>query len=717
MLHVMSLFTRSIAVGLLGVFAALVIPAAEPPAGESREQLIRRLNAMGQAQLEERERAVAQIRTQADAERRKEMLRAKILRLIGGLPDERGPLSVTAAGSVTRDGFRIERIIFQSQPGLHVPANVFVPTAGDGPFPAVLLSSGHSPSGKGELYAVGANLARIGIVAMTWDPIGQGERLQHYDPDLGASKVGRATGEHGHASIQTMLMGEHLSRYFIWDAMRGIDYLTSREDVDADHIGAFGCSGGGTMTAYITALDDRVRAAASACYITSFQELLTGAGPQEAEQSIPFFLPEGLDFGDWVQLAAPRPFAIVSTTDDFFPFEGARRTYGEARRIYGLYGAEDRLQWITAKGTHCALGPILPDILEFFSRRLKLDETERPQFVRVWPEHPDELLCTPTGQVSTSLGGETIHSINKKRGNTMLPAKRPLAGGADLERLQARLSEDVRSTAVVSAMPAATALEATVLKSEERENYRLQTVSIERTGGVSLSGVVAIPEGSGRRRTVLMLYPADGGRALRPGGDVDRLARAGRVVFVLDSRPNPAGSEEIKATLLGSFYLLSVRANIVGQTLLGMRSDDVIDSVNWLCSRPDVDSSAITAYGEGPLGVALLHAAALDSRIGQVVVENTLAAYRLIIDQPVHKGSSEVVIPGVLRRYDISDLVVALAPRPVLFINPADAMGNRLRESVFREHFTHVFESDRNLGVPDRVRLQWRRLGEPLPID
>lgn len=100
-----------------------------------------------------------------------------------------------------------------------------------------------------------ANVARNGMVALTYDPIGQGERLQAVDPATQASRIGRPTGEHGHASIKTMLMGEHIARYFVWDAIRAIDYLVARDDVDGEKIGAFGCSGGGVVTAMLAAFD------------------------------------------------------------------------------------------------------------------------------------------------------------------------------------------------------------------------------------------------------------------------------------------------------------------------------------------------------------------------------------------------------------------------------------------------------------------------------
>ena len=182
------------------------------------------------------------MKTRDDVERRQADVRATVLRLIGGLPEERGDLAAKTAGGFRGDGFAVERVMYDSLPGLHVTANVYVPTGATGPFPAVVLSPGHSPGGKTELYDLGGNLARAGFVALAWDPVGQGERVQHFDPELGTSKVGSPTGEHGHDSAQTMLMGEHVSRYFVWDAMRGIDYLASRGDVDASRVGAFGCS-------------------------------------------------------------------------------------------------------------------------------------------------------------------------------------------------------------------------------------------------------------------------------------------------------------------------------------------------------------------------------------------------------------------------------------------------------------------------------------------
>src|SRR6185503_7042792 len=325
-------------------------------------------------------------------------------------------------------------------------------------------------------------------LALAYDPIGQGERLQYYDPVKKVSFIGNPTGEHGEANVGPMLIGDTIARYMVNDAMRGVDYLTSRKDVDGSRIGAFGCSGGGTMTAYFAALDERVKAAAVACYFTSFKELLaSNQGAQDAEQSIPHFIEEGMDFPDWVESFAPKPYAVVSTESDMFPFAGARTTVDEAKAFYKLYGAEDKLQWITGPGGHGNLGPISPQILAFFTKSLKGAEPTSP-FTPIRAAQTSDMIVTPTGQISTSIGGETVYSINRKRANSLIPASADTLRRADLEKAIRLVTG---ATAVPSARPVASAL--AIKSSEQRAGYRFQTVALPSDGGTEVPGILAVP--------------------------------------------------------------------------------------------------------------------------------------------------------------------------------------------------------------------------------
>ena len=401
----------SLILALAGMCAAVQV-RVQAQTTPALQQLNSYLNGIGIAQADARAQKIATIHTREEADQRQAEVRSKILKLIGGLPEHPRPVRVKQFATVAGDGFRIENIAYESLPEFYVTANVYVPASGAGPFPAIVITPGHG-AGKQSEFNWAANFARAGIVALVVDPLGQGERMQHYDPEIASSKIERL-GEHEHASLSSLLIGDHVSRYFINDGISGVDYLSERKDVDARHIGAFGCSGGGTITAYLAALDPRISVAATACYITSLKELFPTQGPQDAEQTLPRFAAEGLDFADWVELAAPRPYAIVSTMQDMFPFAGAQQTYDEAKRFYGLFGAADNLQWITGPGGHGNLGPISNQLLAFLATNLKASATA-PEFKQFRAPDADDLTATHTGQISTSLNSKTVESLNRER--------------------------------------------------------------------------------------------------------------------------------------------------------------------------------------------------------------------------------------------------------------------------------------------------------------
>src|SRR5207245_8018337 len=157
------------------------------------------------------------------------------------------------------EGYTIEKVIFESLPGFFVTANLYRPNP-PGRYPAVLLQSGHTQEGKPEPQRLAANLALKGFVALAFDPLGQGEREQSYDSQVDHPLAGWSVNEHIQAGAQAILVGESVARYFIWDAKRALDYLVSRPDVDSTRLGAAGCSGGGALTTFIGALDQRLKA-------------------------------------------------------------------------------------------------------------------------------------------------------------------------------------------------------------------------------------------------------------------------------------------------------------------------------------------------------------------------------------------------------------------------------------------------------------------------
>jgi cephalosporin-C deacetylase-like acetyl esterase len=659
---------RSLLIAAFLSFISGAIAQNAPINNDARNQLHSYIDGIIRSQLEARKQTIARVQTRDAADRRKKDTREKILQLIGGLPEHSGRVAAKDFGMVSGDGFRVEKIAYESLPGFWVTADLYRPASGNGPFPAIVLAPGHGAGGKTENWSWGGNFARNGIVALAYDPIGQGERLQYYDAARKASFIGNPTGEHGEANVGPMLLGDTIARYMVNDAMRGVDYLSGRADVDSARIGAFGCSGGGTMTAYFAALDDRIKAAAVACYFTSFTELMASPqGAQDAEQSIPHFVQQGMDFPDWAEAFAPKPYAIVSTENDMFPFAGARTTVDEARRFYGLYGADDKIEWITGPGGHGNLGPISPQILAFFTKSLKGTAPD-PPFTPMRLTNTADLIVTPSGQVSTSIGGETVQSINRKRAEMLIH---------HTAVSKSQLQKDIRQLTGSAVQAGSGTL--TVKSMEQRKGYRVETVSLKSDGDTELPGVLITPDRPGLKSAMLMMSSQP-----LPAAGIEELVKANRIVLALQPRPTPVGTESIKSPYLGVFNLLSLRAFLAGKTILGIRVDDAIRALDALVARKDVNPKTIAAYGTGPMGMVLLHTAVLDSRISRLVLEDTLTSYRMIVDQPVHRNVSEVVVPGVLLHYDTSDLLDAAAPKTIVLVSPRDALGEPVTEAAYR---------------------------------
>jgi cephalosporin-C deacetylase-like acetyl esterase len=717
------------AISLVGVAATQSAPAAAPaqttpPAARNRAA---NLANRGRLQLEEfldgiaaqdeanRASAEAAIHTQKEAEARQAKVRSQILALIGAFP-ERTPLHAKVVGETQADGFLIRKVLFESQPNFFVTALLYIPDGdapggkrgapGDGsssPWSkraAIIMTPGHGPSGKAGDAPMAAVFAHNGFIVLSYDPIGQGERLQYPDPNKpGATLAKAATGEHGEASLQPMLIGETFAKYEVWDAMRGVDYLASLPEVDPHRIGAVGCSGGGTVTALTSALDTRIAATGTACYITSFDTLLPALGPQDAEQSTPRFISSGLGFPDWVELATPRAYAVISTYSDMFPFAGARESVIEARRFYALFdpasagtpaaGAAPsipptptapalnadttnqvspiaKLQWITGPGGHGALQPIMSNIVSFFLRNLQpgvdadhpvVPSGGNPRAVPAWiaslPKNTFQV--TTTGQVATSFPDcASVFSLNKKRAAHIVPAHRPLIAFAALGSM-------IRDATGAEAKPGTTRFPADLLTAKSGP------LAFPSEGGLDLEADLAVPTGEGRHPAVLLLVPnsIDGSGAIARANKAkfDALVAQGNVVLAITPRPSPPGTDDMKAPVLGPFYLLGLRADLVGRTLVGLRVDDVIRAIDYLSSRTDVDPARISAQASGHMGLVLLHAGVLDRRIRQIEVVHVLSSYRSLLDAPLPTGAPEDVIPGVLLHYDIPDLVRAVGPR------------------------------------------------------
>ena len=299
----------------------------------------------------ERKARLAKIKTKKDAEKYVQDVRAKILKAFD-LPSEKCPLDPIVTGEHKMPGMTIRNVVYYSRPEYPVTGLLFVPDKAK-KAPGVLFLCGHAQNGKasGDYQTCAITLAKQGFVVLMIDPVNQGERYQFTEAQKKKYSI-HCCNAHNFQGKQLHLCGEYFGAWRAWDAVRGIDYLQTLPEVDPDRIGVTGNSGGGTMTTFVNALEDRLIMAAASCYITTWQHEVENELPADIEQMPPDMLKYGLDMADFVIARAPRPTLIMGQKNDFFDPRGTMEAYEDAKAIYSLLGAEENVKVFIGPNSH-----------------------------------------------------------------------------------------------------------------------------------------------------------------------------------------------------------------------------------------------------------------------------------------------------------------------------------------------------------------------------
>jgi cephalosporin-C deacetylase-like acetyl esterase len=638
--------------------AFLMMAAAAALVAQSLDGMTERyLTRIAEGQWAARRAAIARIQTPADVAARQEYIRRKLLEEVGGLP-ARTPLNARITGSLDRGAYRVDQLVFESQPRFYVTANLYVP-AGAGPFPAVLGVAGHSADSKAEdLYQhTWISLARRGFLVLAYDPPGQGERIEYLDPATGKSRASGPTGEHTTAGLQCLLTGTNIARYFIWDGIRAVDYLLTRPDVDAKRIAVTGNSGGGTQSSYLAAFEPRLAAAAPSCYLTTWEKLWAGPGPQDAEQDFVNFLKDGLDFADFLIAFAPKPIHMAAAVRDYFPIEGARGTYEEARALFKTAGAADHVGFFEFDDTHGWSKPRREATYRWLTRWLQNRSDDGIEDPDIKAEPAKNLLATPTGQVATSFpGAATVQSLNAVLAEELY-AKRSGAGGRNIPALlRARLAIGSTRGAAPSAVTGGDI---------ERSGYRIRKIELQSEPGITIPVLAFLPEGGPARKPAVLYLNAAGKSAdAGEGGALETLARARNVVFAIDARGwGESGAPPEPRSTYSKSYQTAMRAMLVGKNLPGMRTEDILRAFDYAATSPDVAPERITLISRGDADLPALFAAALEPRIAAIQCETLDRSYMDLVRAKMPGDIAGMIVPGALIDFDLPDVVAALGPR------------------------------------------------------
>ncbi len=618
--------------------------------------------------LDERAERCAAIRTRASFMRHQRRMRRFFDEQLGGFP-ERTPLNARIVGGEERDGFRFEKIIYESRPGFFVTALLFLPLSAP-PYPGVLVPCGHSMNGKAcEPYQRACMfLARSDIAALCYDPIGQGERHQILDSD-GKPRFG-PTLEHTLTGVGCIMLGANAATYRIWDGIRSIDYLASRVDIIPERIGCTGNSGGGTLTSYIMALDPRVQCAAPSCYLTSLRRLVDTAGMQDAEQNIAGQIARGMDHADYILMRAPKPTLICAAKQDFFDICGTRETFEEARRFYGLLDYPERLAMVEADARHGFSATLRAGMVAWM-RRWLLD-TEEPVEEAEIPILTDaEAQCAPGGEVLLMEGARSVFDINADLERRWSATRQNLWSTPGRRRALGK----VRKVAGIRPLRCLPKLECEAAGSVSRGSYRIDKLLLRPEPGIILPALMFSRPGVPDNKVCLYLHGEGKHVDGRPGGPIERLVRAGYCVLAVDLR-GIGETESTRGTgdwaaYCGADWQDFFQAYVLGKSYVGMRAEDILVCARYLRHRaPTMDGVHLVAIGEA--AVPALHAAALEPDLfTSARLEQCITSWADVVRTPITRNQLINTIHGVLRVYDLPDLIACLPPGKVQIGSPA----------------------------------------------
>jgi len=374
------------------------------------------------AVMRERSKRIRALRSRSDAENYVRYVRRKVKQSFGPLP-KRSPLNAVVTGRESHAHYDLETVVFESRPGFLVTGNLYLPTALDmqSKCPAVLGLCGHSLDGKANEHyqSFCQGLAAKGFVVFIIDPISQGERRQFFPAD-GISRPPLCQA-HNLIGNQMVLCDEFFGTWRVWDAIRSLDYLLSRPEVDRKHVGVTGNSGGGTLSSYLSALDPRLTMVAPSCYICSWLANMQNELPSDAEQNPPGILAGGLDEVDLLLCHAPRPTIILSQRNDFFDERYARQAYADMRRVHELLGSKNTAEYFAGPHGHGYYIENREAMYGFFIKQTNLQGNARERHVS--PVDQKQLTVVPWGQTSRN-GSRRVLDFTTEQAREMAKQRR-----------------------------------------------------------------------------------------------------------------------------------------------------------------------------------------------------------------------------------------------------------------------------------------------------
>ena len=644
-------------------------------------------------QFAERAALLADLETAEDWSRHAGFIRNSMAEWTGPFP-ERTPLRARITGRINRDRYTLEKILFESRPNFLVTANLYLPKGYSGPRPAVLNVIGHSPAGKAteKVQRRAIAQARKGFIALVMDCIGQGER-QVEDYAHVHSPPGNA---HQIVGIQAFVAGTHVFNFMVWDAIRALDYLVSRPEVDSKRIACTGCSGGGMMTTYILAFEPRITVAVPACNPCTWSHRVAANLSTDHEQIFFGAFAAGIDpRGDPLFCHVPKPLLINATSEDNLnPPSGVWELSTWLYRAYSAHCAPHKLQTTMVEAPH-----------GYNKQQREIGYAWMLQWLGGYAsdfreedfaiEREEDTWCTAGGNVYHKAQSRSPHELVLEHLATR---------HARSEKTRTQLQVSIRK--VLGLKDSIQQPQAKTGTSRSTMGLKVTPVVIKPESGIVLPAVWIEPQGK-RTDGPVVVYLNDKGksRLLEEKTILPALLDRGYRVLAVDLR----GQGETSPDMKEKFWDF-----LAGRPIFGQRVDDIRAIVQYL-SRSDANTEDVQIWASGMSANYAALAATLEDGVTALALEEPLLTFEQIVTTKVPAYRHEVILPGVLEEFDLPQAYEALCPKKLVLINPLAGDKSRVSQEQASRTYEQVAQAYRRLGEEVNWSVHTRLDGETRP--
>jgi hypothetical protein len=448
-------------------------------------------------------------------------------------------------------------------------------------------------------------------------------------------------------------------------------------------------------------MDDRIKASAPECYITSFTRLLQSIGPQDAEQNLFHGIFRGLDEADYLTVRAPKPTLMITTTRDIFSIQGARETAKEVSLIYQTYGMGKNFSMVEDDAPHQSTRKNREAMYTFFQKHLDNPGNAKDEEVDLLSA--EEIQVTKTGQLATSLGGETIFTLNRKESEKLISNLND-----SRKDLSNHLPKALNAAKELSGFREPSGDEVPVFSGRiKREGYSIEKYFLKGEGDYVIPYLLLIPD-QPTKKVILYLNPSGKSAEANPGGEMEWFVSNGFMVLA----PDLIGTGEMSvsdfegdAFINGKSHNIWYSAMLIGRSLVGVQAGDVIRLIQML-NKMDANHK-IYGVAKGEMTPVLIHAAAFNLSLERVALIEPVSSYRsIVMNRFYNSGFIYGSVPGALKAYDLSDLLASIAPRKLLLTGITDSLGKPAHADSIRDDMDVVKNSYRKSNATEQLTIQ-----------